>query len=109
VRHDAGLATKEKDGSTRRAHLEAAARRGHPAAVAALEGPECPDAVSYLRDWLHELHGRSGVGMSGLAPLTYGAIADWARLTGRRPHPYEVRALLTLDAVMLFPDAGAEE
>jgi hypothetical protein len=44
--------------------------------------------------------------MSGLAPLGYEAVTAWARLTERTPQPHEVRALLALDAVMLFPDAG---
>ncbi len=42
--------------------------------------------------------------MSGVAPLTYGTIADWARLTGTEPEGYEVEALLLLDAVMRHPE-----
>lgn len=42
--------------------------------------------------------------MDGLAPLSYTTIADWARLTGRRPLPHEVQALLQLDLVMRHPE-----
>lgn len=67
-----------------------------------------PEALGYLHEWLLELFGRSGVSMDGLAPLTYSTIADWARLTDRRPQPHEVKALLHLDLVMRHPDAGKE-
>jgi hypothetical protein len=52
---------------------------------------------------LYELHGRSGVGMSGPAPLSYSTIADWSRLKGVVILPEEIDALLLLDSVMLFP------
>lgn len=99
---------KEKDGATRRSHLEHAAARGVEAAQQALEGPELPEPLRYLYEWVMEVHGRSGVDMSGLSPLTYQTIAVWARLMDRRPRPHEVEALLTLDAVLLFPDAVEE-
>jgi hypothetical protein len=92
----------------RRVHLAAAAARGNAAARAALAGPDCPDALRHVLEWARELHGRSGVGMAGLAPLAYGTIADWARLTGRRPRPHEVEALITLDAVLRHPEAGPD-
>lgn len=39
--------------------------------------------------------------MEGAAPLTYGTIADWARLTGVEPTGDDVEALMRLDLVML--------
>jgi hypothetical protein len=108
LRHEARLAVKEKDGSTRRAHLEHAAKRGVATAMAALTPPPYPDAVAYLEDWTWQVHGRSGVSMDGLAPLSYGTVADWAALTGRDPTPEEVEALMQLDVVLRFPDAGEE-
>lgn len=86
-----------------RTHLEAAARRGNAHAKAKLEGPEFPESLDYLHGWLHELHGRSGVGVSGLAPMTYETIAAWSALTGQQPDALDVNALLRLDSVLLSP------
>lgn len=65
--------------------------------------PVVPDCLSYLLDWLDMLHGRSGIGMTGIVPLTYTTIADWSRLTGTAVAPHEVHALLVLDAVRCHP------
>jgi hypothetical protein len=92
------------DGATLRDHWEVAARRGNVDAIARLRQPELPESVEYLWGWLIELHGRSGVNMAGLNPLSYGTIEAWARLTGRQPDSLEVEALLMLDAAMLRPD-----
>ncbi len=90
-------------GKSQRSHLEGLAVKGHAKAIEALQGPEYPPELHYLRMWAAELHGKSGVGMNGLNPLTYTTVADWSRLKGVKPEPHEVEALLTLDAVMLFP------
>ena len=37
----------------------------------------------------------------GVAPLSYGTIADWCRLRGRNPNPAEVDALIELDAALM--------
>lgn len=47
--------------------------------------------------------------MSGLAPLSYGTIMDWSRLTGHVPTAAEVDALFQIDVVMSHPDAGEEK
>ena len=94
---------------TVRDHLEAAAKRGSKAAIAQLESPPFPVGLEYLHNWLLELHGRSGVGMSGLVPLTYTTIADWKELKGIDIAPHEVEALLMLDAVMTYPGEPEEE
>lgn len=60
-----------------------------------------PPRVEHLHAWIYQLHGKSGVGMEGAAPLTYGTIADWARLTGVEPTGDDVEALMRLDLVML--------
>lgn len=88
---------------TERDHLEQAAKQGSAAAQAELDGPEIPERLGYLRAWAGELYGRSGVGMSGFAPLTYTTIADWSRLKGIEIRSWEVDVLLVLDSVMLFP------
>lgn len=52
---------------------------------------------------LMELHGRSGVGMSGMNPLTWECLDAWARRTDTLVYPHEAKALMTLDAIMCFP------
>jgi hypothetical protein len=54
------------------------------------------------------LHGRSGVGPGGLAPLSYSTLAHWSALTANRVEPYEVEALLLLDATLLAPGTADE-
>jgi hypothetical protein len=83
--------------------LEQAARRGRAEAIRELAGPDFPEALEYLYDWLYELHGRSGVGFNGFGPLTYETVMAWASLTGAAPSPLDVRALLTLDSILLSP------
>lgn len=97
-----------ENGAPRRVHLERAAANGRQQALEALEGPEIPDAVAYLYDWALELHGRSGIGMEGVSPLSYVTVVTWAQLTGRDPQPDEVEALMLLDAVLRNPDAGED-
>jgi hypothetical protein len=69
-----------------------------------LYGPTMPYCMQYMVRWLDEVHARSGLGMEGVAPLSYDTIAKWAMLTGRDPMPHEVDALLMLDAVRRNPD-----
>lgn len=103
--HVVELSRPTKDGATQRDHWEAAARGGSEAALARLTAPEYPDCVQYLWDWVMELHGRSGVGMSGPAPLSYEAIEAWSRLRGTSPTAQEVLALISLDRALM---AGGE-
>ncbi len=106
MRHEARLDRVVKDdpaNATERDHLMVAAGKGVASAIRALAGPGFPDGMGYLYGWAQELHGRSGVGMSGYNPLTYSTIADWARLKDVDIEPHEVDALLYLDAVMLHP------
>ncbi|MFH1603815.1 MAG: hypothetical protein ABIH03_07905 [Pseudomonadota bacterium] len=96
--HVAELGRLAVDGTPQRDHWEAAARAGNADAALKLTPPDYPDCVGYLWEWVLELHGRSGVTMAGLAPLTYETVAAWAKLRGVRPTPEEVAALLVLDA-----------
>lgn len=96
-------------GFTQREHLRGLVARGKRPA-SALRGPSCPESMRYLVQWAHELHGRSGFGSVGVVPLTYPVIESWARLTRRTVQPWDVDALLALDAVLCAPgDADAEE
>src|SRR5262249_13862947 len=108
LRREAQLSATREDGTTQRAHYEAAAKAGSLVAKEALQVPERPDSVAYLEPWVAELHGRSGASLNGLALLSYSTIRDWAALTGRDPTPLEVEALLLLDGSLCFPDAESE-
>lgn len=110
VRHKAKLARLSPDGKhTEGEHVLAGVKRGI-AKPDALHGPPVPWSFAYLLDWLDELaRGRSYVvTMVGTfpAPLTYGQLAEWARLMGREPTPGDVDALFALDAVARNPDVG---
>ena len=105
ARHHAELSSRTGDGTDMRAYLEASAQRGNADALRRLEGPDFPDSLEYLWLWALELHGRSGVGMAGLAPLTYTTVRDWSLLTGNRPDPIEVSALMQLDSALRVPDS----
>lgn len=114
MKHERTLDRKDGGRWTQREHLQGLIDRGQAsdADLAAFDGPPLPECGRYLLQWLYELHGRSGVSMNGLAPLSYPVIAEWARLTGRDPQPHEVEALIRLDAELLAlevpPDNGKE-
>lgn len=76
-------------------------RRALEAAHNAMRGPEFPQELETLYRWSLELFGRSGIGPTGVAPLMYGTIRDWARLTRRSPSARDVEALMRLDTAML--------
>jgi hypothetical protein len=86
------------------------ARMGDPDAIARLAGPGLPDSVAYLLGWADTLAQWRTVGPHGaLEGVTPQLIESWARLYDIRPLPHEVDALITLDVLMRFPDAGEDE
>lgn len=94
-----------KAGVAQREHLEALLTSGNAAARAKaakmLKGPKCPEEFAYLREWLYQLYGRSGVGgMGDTAPLSWREIHAWAEFHGLRPSPDELDALMLLDSVL---------
>lgn len=108
MRYQANLSTTVA-GSSENAHLKKLAKHGDPLAsrrINEANAPPFPEALLYLHTWIYALHGRSGVGMNGFAPLSYVTIDAWSRLTGARPDAEDVDALIRLDAVLLNPDAG---
>lgn len=97
----------DKDGKvSTRVALRATAKRGVASAIKLLESPPFPESLAYLWGWFLELERVRTYGMHGPDALTYQQIDAWARLTDRQPMPYEVDALLALDLVSRFPDAG---
>lgn len=62
-----------------------------------------PERLAYLREWLYNVHGTSGVTMDGFAPVTVRAILDWASGVGIHPLPTEdeMSALRMLDAILI--------
>ena len=80
---------------------ELAAARGNEAARRKLDGPEFPEELAYVWEWARELHGRSGVGMAGIAPLSYQTIDAWQKLTGTMLTPLDVEALIAVDGALL--------
>jgi hypothetical protein len=87
-----------------RASLTGLAKRGIAHAIKQLQGPDVPEVGAYLLEWHRALHGRSGITMEGVAPLSWTTLQAWADLTGVRPTPDEVTALLFLDDVRLAPE-----
>lgn len=98
--HEVELRRTREDGTPWLDFWEAAAASGNRDAIKKLIVPRFPESVGYLREWAYELRGRSGVGMEGVAPLTYLTISAWAELTDRQIEPHEVTALLAMDAAL---------
>jgi len=91
--------------------LESAAERGSLGALKILaEAPECPQEFMYLVEWAQSLHGRSGVGATTVALLSHQEVMAWQSLTRiGELHPWEVEALMLLDAALFGPDEDDEE
>lgn len=52
-------------------------------------------------EWAYQLHGRSGVGMAGVVPVSYREIESWQRLMDiGHLEPHEVEALVLLDMAL---------
>jgi hypothetical protein len=88
------------DGASQLDHWRYAAKRGNKTALAKLQAPPFPEALTYLWVWAMELVGKSGVSTVGINGLTYTTIAHWSELTDQKPTPREVSALMKLDAAL---------
>jgi hypothetical protein len=107
ARHEAQLRERTDDGTTRRAYLEAAARRGSETAQAALDGPAFPYALAPLWAVFERLDMMRAAGMNGPERLTPSHIRDASLLFGWRLQPHEVDALVALDLATLHPHTTA--
>lgn len=97
------------DGAPERTHLEAAARRGSPRAIALLHSPPLPEVLAELWDIFSTLDRMRGQGYAGPAALTPESIWSADRLFRWDLRPHEVEALHLLDLVTRHPEAGEEE
>jgi hypothetical protein len=68
----------------------------YKAACAELDGPPCPAALEYLREWSDEL-------LRGPDSLGWEALDAWARRTGNTPTRQDCLALMRLDDVRRHP------
>lgn len=74
---------------------------------AELSGPPFPVALAYLWSIFLRLHNRRGSSGMGLAPIGWGEIADFSRLTQIRLQPWEIEFIEALDDAYLA--AGAKK
>lgn len=93
------------DGYTLRDHYQAAAAQGSPTAKLELDGLPLPDAAAHVWQWFLELHAARGGGGFGPAPLGYGDIEAWQRLTHSIVAPNELGWLIDLDHTFLRANA----
>jgi hypothetical protein len=104
ARHEAMLNQPDKDGIPARKHYEILAERGRRDAIETLAGKECPVDLQYLYDWSIALVGRSGATTGSLLPLSYSELKSFSEMTGWKPDPQEVEALMLLDSIIRNPD-----
>lgn len=82
------------------------------ASVPELDGiPPLPDGCGYLVEWFGELSSARGGNGFALGAIAYAEIAEWARLRGVWPTPWEVGVLRRIDAAFLevIGDARSDE
>lgn len=88
-----------KDGSSRRAHYERAARQGRRIQALHAAPSLPPGAETIWTAWQSLAAVRRWDGMAGLPePIGYGAILDWTRAMRTPLHPKEFEAVIALDA-----------
>ena len=97
---------READGANERAHRESAARQlaalgRKPKSDPLPSGPPFPDDLDHLWRWFLDLSRGRRAGGFGPANLAWADLRAWADLTGNRPEPWELDALMRLDAAWL--------
>jgi hypothetical protein len=100
------LDAQQSDGTTLRAHAQAIAK-GAGQVPEEYQSLPFPEALSHCWHWFIALsRSRSSNGF-GANPISYNEIVSWSDLTGVRPDPIEVQAIISLDAA--YMSAQAEE
>lgn len=59
-----------------------------------------PYALAHVWGWFLELSATRGANGFGFASITFNEIAQWARVTGRDPLPFEVALIRRLDLAL---------
>ena len=59
--------------------------------------PPLPGALAHVWHWFLELSAARGSTGFGPAPIGYRDMADWSRMTGAQPTPFEVGLLREID------------
>jgi hypothetical protein len=95
------LSHKHPDGTTERAHLEAAARQGDRRAAAELRVDPLPDAIRPVWNAFTELHEARGSSGHAPAAVTWQDIAAWQSVSGIELSRWEVECLRALDGVAM--------
>jgi hypothetical protein len=90
----------DKDGVPQREHLLEVERQTGRTPLA-LEGPDFPELLDHVWSAFLSLNTSRGQGYSGPLPLNYQEIESWKRLTGSLLSPWEVKAIMRLDAIYL--------
>lgn len=73
---------------------------------AELDGPEMPDGVQHIWQWFLELNKRRDPGV-GRSPITYTSMAAFFGLYGFTPDAWELRAIESLDDLILKESNGS--
>lgn len=74
-----------------------------------LENPDLPPAAEYLWTWFFRISkGRASYGY-GAAPLTWGDLDAWMRITGVNLSPAEADILLSMDNAYISAMAKKNE
>lgn len=109
MRTTASLNRRRKDGSITRKHVEAAATKGNPIAVAKLAAADAvPESLEYLADIFYRLCTmRESDGMIGPKHFSPAHIKAGMELFGWSLSAMEVEAIVELD--IAYMDAAREE
>lgn len=106
VRATAQLNRRQKDGSIARQHLEVAARKNSPIAIAKLAAADAiPDSLEYLADIFYRLHSMREYDLNGPKRFTPAHIKAGMELFGWSLSALDVGAIVELDGVYLEASA----
>lgn len=106
--------TPEKDGTAYRDILEGLLSRTNDPQrreklIQELHVPLCPKGAGYIFEIYNRLRRRKGSNGFGLGPIEWQDIDAFARVSGARMSPWDVRVIESLDDIFLTARAGKEE